>query len=61
MNKENILFSCVKIAEQYEHEVNFTSPYYCELHSIEGVWSVVKGKVAHSGSHPNLYLLEIHY
>ena len=24
MNKENVPFSCVKIAEQYEHEVNFT-------------------------------------
>jgi len=37
MNKENVPFSCVKIAEQYEHEVNFTPPYHCELQPIEGV------------------------
>jgi hypothetical protein len=24
MNKEKVPFSCVKIAEQYEHEINFT-------------------------------------
>jgi len=54
MNKEKIPFACVKIAEQYEHEVNFTPPYHCELQPIEGVWSVVKGEVARSGLHPNL-------
>jgi len=54
MNKEKIPFACVKIAEQYEHEVNFTPPYHCELQPIEGVWSVVKGEVARSGPHPNL-------
>lgn len=54
MNKEKVPFSCVKIAEQYEHEVNFTPPYHCELQPIEGVWSVVKGEVARSSPHPNL-------
>ncbi|CAB5395250.1 unnamed protein product [Rhizophagus irregularis] len=38
----------------YEHEVSFTPPYHCELQPIEGIWSVVKGEVAHSGPHPNL-------
>ncbi|GBC22902.2 hypothetical protein H257_11777 [Rhizophagus irregularis DAOM 181602=DAOM 197198] len=54
MNKEKVPFACVKIAEQYEHEINFTPPYHCELQPIEGVWSVVKGEVARSGPHPNL-------
>jgi len=54
INKEKVPFSCVEIAEQYEHEVNFTPPYHCELQPIEGVWSVVKGEVACSGPHPNL-------
>ncbi|PKY31663.1 hypothetical protein RhiirB3_419668 [Rhizophagus irregularis] len=40
--------------EKYEHEVSFTPPYHCELQPIEGIWSVVKGEVAHSGPHPNL-------
>ncbi|GBC24639.2 fatty-acid amide hydrolase 2-B-like [Rhizophagus irregularis DAOM 181602=DAOM 197198] len=54
INKEKVPFSCIKIAEQYEHEVSFTPPYHCELQPIEGVWAVVKGEVARSGSHPNL-------
>ncbi|CAB4383076.1 unnamed protein product [Rhizophagus irregularis] len=54
MNKEKVTFACVKIAKQYEHEVSFTPPYHCELQPIEGIWSVVKGEVAHSGLHPNL-------
>src|SRR5437763_9046250 len=54
MAKEKVQFSCVKIAEQYEHEVSFTPPYHCELHPIEGVWAVVKGEVARSGPHTNL-------
>ncbi|CAB4413177.1 unnamed protein product [Rhizophagus irregularis] len=54
MNKEKVTFACVKIAKQYEHEVSFTPPYHCELQPIEGIWSVVKGEVAHSGPHPNL-------
>ncbi|CAG8735941.1 4636_t:CDS:2 [Rhizophagus irregularis] len=54
INKEKVPFSCVKIAEQYGHEVNFTPPYHCELQPIEGVWSVVKGEVVRSGPHPNL-------
>ena len=54
INKEKVPFSCVKIAEQYEHEVNYTPPYHCELQPIEGIWSVVKGEVAWSGLHPNL-------
>ncbi|EXX70049.1 hypothetical protein H257_06683 [Rhizophagus irregularis DAOM 181602=DAOM 197198] len=54
MNKEKVPFACVKIAEQYEHEVNFTLPYHCELQPIEVVWSVVKGEVARSSPHPNL-------
>ncbi|GET65569.1 uncharacterized protein OCT59_027508 [Rhizophagus irregularis] len=33
---EKVPFSCVNIAEQYEHEVNFTPPYHdCELQPIE--------------------------
>ncbi|GBB86558.1 hypothetical protein RclHR1_12990007 [Rhizophagus clarus] len=54
MNKEKVPFSCVKIAEQHEHEVSFTPPYHCELQPIEGIWVVVKGEVARSESHPNL-------
>ena len=54
INKEKVPFTCVKIAEQYEHEVNFTPPYHCELQPIEGVWSVVKDEVAHLSPHPNL-------
>ena len=54
MAKEKVQFSCVKIAEQYEHEVSFTPPYHCELQPIEGVWAVVKGEVARSGPHTNL-------
>jgi transposase len=46
MNKEKVLFAYVKIAEQYEHEVNFTPSYHYKLQPIEGVWSVVKGEVA---------------
>src|SRR4051812_33439918 len=53
-NKKKVPFFCISIAEQYEHEVNFTPPYRCELQPIEGIWSVVKGEVARSGSHPNL-------
>lgn len=54
MAKEKVPFSCIKIAEQYEHEVSFTPPYHCELQPIEGVWAIVKGEVARSGPHPNL-------
>ncbi|CAB4413551.1 unnamed protein product [Rhizophagus irregularis] len=54
INKEKVPFSCIKIAEQYELKVSFTPPYHCELQPIEGVWAVVKGEVARSGSHPNL-------
>ncbi|GES72439.1 retrovirus-related Pol polyprotein from transposon 412 [Rhizophagus clarus] len=42
INKEKVPFACVKIAEQYEHELSFTPPYHCELQPIEGVWAVVK-------------------
>ncbi|GBC03350.1 hypothetical protein RclHR1_05080016 [Rhizophagus clarus] len=54
INKEKVPFACVKIAEQYEHELSFTPPYHCELQPIEGVWVVVKGEVACSSPHPNL-------
>ncbi|GES84188.1 hypothetical protein H257_11777 [Rhizophagus clarus] len=54
INKEKVPFACVKIAEQYEHELSFTPPYHCELQPIEGVWAVVKGEVARSSPHPNL-------
>ena len=54
INKEKVPFSCINIAEQYEHEISFTPPYHCELQPIEGVWAVVKGEVARSGPHPNL-------
>jgi len=54
INKEKVPFSCINIAEQYEHEVSFTPPYHCELQPIEGVWAVVKGEVARSGPHPSL-------
>ena len=54
MAKKKVQFSCVKIAEQYEHEVSFTSPYHCELQPIEGVWAVVKGEVARLGPYTNL-------
>ena len=54
MNKEKVSFSCIKIAEQYEYEVNFTFPYYCKLQLIEDVQSVVKDKVTRSGLYPNL-------
>ncbi|EXX65837.1 hypothetical protein RirG_129490 [Rhizophagus irregularis DAOM 197198w] len=54
INKEKVPFSCIKIAEQYEHEFSFPPPYHCDPQPIEGVWAVVKGEVARSGSHPNL-------
>jgi hypothetical protein len=54
INKEKVPFSCIRIAEQYEHEVSFTPPYHCELQPIEGVWAVVKGEVACSSPHSNL-------
>ena len=31
INKEKVPFSCINIAEQYEHEVSFIPPYHCEL------------------------------
>jgi hypothetical protein len=36
-NKEKVQFFCVKIAEQYEHEVSFTPPYHCKLRPIEDI------------------------
>jgi transposase len=53
-NKEQVPFTCVEIAKQYNHQVFFTPPYHCELQPIEGVWAVVKGEVARSGPHSNL-------
>jgi len=58
MNKEKVPFTCVKIAEQFEHEVNFTPPYHCKLQPIEGVWSVKLHAQVHIQT---FYLLEIHY
>ena len=45
---------CVQIAKNYGHNLFYTPSYHCELQPIEGVWSIVKGMVARTGSHPNL-------
>ena len=39
-------FEVVKLAERWGHSVLYTPRYHCELQPIEGVWGVVKGRIA---------------
>ncbi|CAG8661336.1 9047_t:CDS:1, partial [Scutellospora calospora] len=54
LNKNKVLFVCIKIAEKYSYNLFYILPYHYELQSIEGIWLTVKDEVARTSPYSNL-------
>ena len=49
LKKEHpVTYASCETARAYGHEIQKTPPYHCELQPIEGLWGIVKQKVAYN-------------